>query len=254
MVTWNDNFLNDLYSYLKELNKNKDVAYYGNGLHASSIGYCKRRAVYEYYGLPANEHTLNTLLTFKAGEHMHELMVAYLKQSKRYTLVDSEVDISGGLPEVIKGRYDFRIFDMKRKKIILGDTKTANPNQFKKYTKSLPKPQHEIQLNIYGYACRSLGIPFDEMKIFYIDKGGTNTPQIYRVKEMKDISDIMYAYVEAINRYAIDEELPEVITDEKDRWKCGYCNYWKIVCDGYIEPPKEEDSQDDFITFCNQGV
>jgi hypothetical protein len=177
-------------------------------------------------------------------------MEAYLKWSKVFQLLNNEVDISGGLPEVVKGRYDFRIMDKRTKKIILGDTKTANSTQIKRY--KLPKDLHEIQLNIYGYACNNLNIPFDEMRVFYFDKETSFIPKSYIVEQI-NVENLIEEYTEAINRYAVEEVLPEVITDVNDKWKCNkkYCAYKNITCNGYIEPPKEED---DFITFCNQGV
>jgi len=226
-------FFKESHEYVLSENSQKDPEYYGSGLHASSIGYCKRKAVLQAVGAKAKEQSLVTLMTFRMGNEVHKINLEFLKNSKSFEVLDSEVDISDGLPDIIKGKYDFRVLYKPKGMIILGDTKSAHPSQFRYYRGKLPHKHHITQLSCYAEACEKKDIPYDLLAIFYWDKGGTNQPQICFVEKDKNINAIMDDYLKALELYKSEGVLPDVdIKDLPFEKACEYCEYYEVSCNG----------------------
>jgi len=221
--------LEDMYNYLSsnpviKIKIEKDNEYYDNGIHCSSLGFCKRKAVYDFYKFEKQPYDLQTLLVFARGNFYHELIYRWLKYSSQFKLIHKEFDISAGLPDKIKGKFDVCFKDKISNKKILADIKTANSNQFKKYSSYLPKNEHIIQLSAYAEGYKNLGYNFDYNLIMYFSTGA-DLPQLYFVDLNEDINTIMDEYIKAIEKYKTDEILPDKIEDESKIWQCSYCNY-----------------------------
>jgi hypothetical protein len=229
--------LDDLYSYLNSnptinIRIDKDDEYYESGIHCSSLGYCKRKAVYQYFNFPAKPLNLQTLLVFARGNFYHELVYKWMGQSKEFKLIHKEFKVSDGLPKEIRGKFDLCFKDLKTGLKILTDIKTANSNQFKKYSNFLPKKEHIIQLSSYGKGYKKMKFNFDLNLMMYFSTGA-DLPQFYFVEPCENINDIMADYMEAVNTYEDLGEPParfDEVFDKNEIWQCSYCNYEQITC------------------------
>lgn len=224
-------FISDYHQYMLDKNKSKDPEYFNNGLHASTVGYCKRRSVYEYFGFEKRVLPLTTLTTFARGNNVHAEVQDMLKTAKHFKVLHIELDVSDGMPEGVKGRLDC-IVEHKSGVKILVDLKSANPQMFKAYMKSLPKPDHMNQVTHYANACDVLKIPYDKLAIVYLDKGGTNRSQMYFFDKQPEADRQMKADLKAIEDYKETKITPKYDLKSSEQWKCSYCDFYNIVCKG----------------------
>ncbi len=214
----------------------QDDDYFDTGLHCSGIGSCIRKEILSYANYPAKPFNLQTKLTFMRGNFYHELVYLWLKWSDKYDIVNKEADISANLPEPYKGKFDvcFKVKDLDIN--ILADIKTANSNQFKKYSNYLPKPEHIKQLSAYATAYNH----WDYLMMMYFSSGADH-PQFYFVDKDTNIERDMDKYISAVNMYNLNGELPAEIDETffpKEVWQCSYCNFKDISCDGYRKDTK----------------
>jgi len=241
-----DKIREDFYKFLKQRAENKDKEYFGrNAIHCSSLDSCVRQVVFEYFDYPKKELTLAELLMFEISNFVHSLLREWSKNSKHFSLLADEFNLSDYLPDEITGKCDLVIQEKDTGKIILTDTKTAMPTAFKSYSNWLVKDSHKIQINSYRYALEKMGINVDEMIITYFDRGGTNQPIFVDIDSYskQDIQNIFDKYITAIQRYKEEEVLPPKIDLEieikdssvyaKKSWQCSYCKYVDITCEGY---------------------
>ena len=227
----------DLYSYLKSHPKivitiEKDNEYYAEGIHCSSLGGCVRKAVYSYFNFPANEFNMQTELVFARGNFYHELVYLWLKASSQFDIIHNEFKVSEGLPEGVVGKFDVCFKDNVTGKKILADIKTANSNQFKKFSNYLPKEEHIIQLTSYAKGYEAMGQSFDLGLMMYFSTGA-DLPQFYFVEPYRNIDELIQGYVHAVENYKTAEILPpklDELFDKKSIWQCSYCNYKDITC------------------------
>ena len=227
-----DDFNADYHAYMLDQNNKKSPEYFGNGLHVSTIGYCKRRTVYEYFGFEKRVLPLTTLTTFARGNDVHHEVQSMLGVASNFHVLAVELNVSEGLPEGVKGKLDFIVEHIPTSLKVLIDVKSANPHMFKSFSKSLPKPDHMLQVTHYANACDKLEIPYDRLAIVYLDKGGTNKSRMYFFDEVAEAGNIMSDDLEVIADYKADKTIPEFHLTEKEEWKCSYCNYYNIVCGG----------------------
>ena len=229
-----DNLLDDLHKYYIDENRQKDPEYYGKGLHASAIGYCKKRAVLQYYKFPANIKSLQACVAMDRGTYFHERIQSSLKNSKHFEVLYENFEISGGLPQDVVGKLDIVVQD-KLDQNILVDIKTASEFALRNYGSSLPKKEHIYQITLYD---RGLFIltktKIDKLLLYYCSANGDFKPVFVEREQM--IDKIMYEYLKAIKDYKEVGLLPDVV-DVEDSWKCNikYCEYKNISCEGYVE-------------------
>lgn len=223
-------FQSDYWKYMLDKNANKDPGYFNGGLHASTIGYCKRRSVYEYYGFEQKEYPLTTLTTFARGNNVHNEVQDMFKSAEHFKVLHIELDVSDGMPDNVKGKLDC-IVEHNGVKILI-DLKSANPQMFKAYMKTLPKPDHMHQVTHYANACDVLKIPYDKLAIIYLDKGGTNRSQMYFFDKQPEANTLMANDLKAIENYDKNKIIPPYDLDSKSEWKCSYCPYFQVVCWG----------------------
>ena len=240
-----EDFKTDYHNYMLDENKSKDPEYFGDGLHASSIGYCKRRTVFEYFGFKKRVLPLTTLTTFARGNDVHHEVEAMLRQAKLFKPLHIELDISDGLPDGVKGKLDYIVEHIPTGIIILGDIKSANPKQFDGYKAGyikLPKQANMNQVSIYAGACDKLGIKYDALSVTYLDKGGTDEPQMFFFSKSLEADFLVEQDLAVIEKYKKDKITPEYHLSSKEAWKCHkvnkfgedkiYCDFYNIVCKG----------------------
>ena len=232
-----DDLYADLDNYLQQqpeikiFIKAKDEDYYDKGLHCSGIGSCLRQQVMEYYDFDKAPFNLQTLLTFARGNFYHELVYQWLKQSELFLINDKEKDVSDNLPIPYKGKFDVSFVHRPTNLFILADIKTANSNQFKKYSNYLPQEKHIMQLTSY-----SIGYTEWDLLLMMYFSAGSDRPQFYFVEPYKDITILMNKYIEAVEYYRNTHLLPpplDKMFNEKELWQCSYCNFKDISCEGY---------------------
>lgn len=233
-----DDIYADLEDYLHSnpkinitIDKTNDDDYYTEGLHCSGIGSCKRKEVMSYFNFDKKPHNLQTMLTFMRGNFYHELIYQWLEQSSLFLINEKELDVSNLLPKPFRGKFDVCFIHRPTNKFILADIKTANSNQFKVYSKTLPKDNHKMQLSAYASVFKA----WDYLLMMYFSSG-SDKPRLFVIDYMKDINDIMNKYIEAVNKYKDTKELPPVLDKmfaEKEIWQCSYCDYKDISCEGY---------------------
>ena len=151
--------------------------------------------------------------------------------------IEKEYNVTQGLPGKVTGTFDALIGDIKHKVKILADIKTANSNQFKKYSNYLPKVDHIKQLSSYGYGYLNLHHSYDLLLMMYFSSGSDH-PQFYFVEPYKDIDIEMNKYIKAVNDYEKTKILPPRLDDVLDKdmkWQCSYCDFINISCDGLIK-------------------
>jgi len=214
----------------------KDKDYYGSGIHASTLGSCKRKVVLEYAKYEKTPYNLQTLLNFTRGNMYHELVYQWLKWSEEFTIGEKEFNVSAGLPDKVTGTFDVTFKDLKTNLNILADIKTASSNQFKKFIDYLPKPEHIMQLSAYAYGYKKLNHSFDLLMMMYFSNGSDH-PQFYFVDYNPDIENKFNEYIQAVNDYETSKKLPARLdaTFNKDlAWSCDYCNFKNISCEGLV--------------------
>ncbi len=224
-------FISDYHEYMLDKNNSKDPEYFGGGLHASTIGYCKRRSVYEYFGFEKRILPLTTLTTFARGNNVHNEVQDMFKSAKHFKVLHIELDVSEGMPEGVRGKLDCIVEHKSGLKILL-DMKSANPQMFKAYMKTLPKQDHMNQVTHYANACDCLCVDYDQLAIVYLDKGGTNRSQMYFFDKQPEADRLMKEDLKAIKDYKENKIIPAYDLDKKSEWKCSYCMYHEIVCWG----------------------
>lgn len=216
----------------------EDFDYFDSGIHASSVSYCKKKAVYQYLKLPRKPWTLEELVTFKLANYTHRLVIELFKKLPSFELLDSEIDVTEGMPGVIRGRYDWRVRYIPNGVIILGDTKSAHPGQFKYQRDTLPKGFHTNQLSMYADACDVLEKGYTKLAIWYWDRGGTNPSEFCFVDKNQRIKVIMSECLNGLYQYKESEEFPRVELkespfDSNPEKFCDYCEFHEISCEGY---------------------
>jgi hypothetical protein len=212
--------------------KAKDEDYYDKGLHCSGIGSCKRQQVMDHFNFDKNPFSTQTLLTFARGNFYHEMVYRWLEQSDLFLINDKEKDVSDNLPIPYKGKFDVSFVHRPTNMFILADIKTANSNQFKKFSNYLPKEEHIIQLTSYAKGYEAMGHSFDLGLMMYFSTGA-DLPQFYFVEPYRNIDELIQGYVHAVENYKEAEILPpklDELFDKKSIWQCSYCNYKDITC------------------------
>jgi hypothetical protein len=244
MTDYNDliqDLLDDFYTYMLNNNKAKDEdGYYSSGIHCSQLGMCKRKVVMDYYKFDKKQHELPTLLQFEGGNHFHDIVQTWIRNSKRFKLLHENFNVTEGLPKPVTGKLDVVFQDTITDTVILADVKTAMPRQFEiqKYKDSLPKENHRIQVTSYGSGLSNLNIHYDELAVMYFDRAGSNKPLIYFVEPYPDIEALMNDYILAVLLYKHEKTLPPRLDDILDKdhaWECGYCDFNNISCEGLLK-------------------
>ena len=210
---------------------------------------CKRQMVMDCFKFDRKPYGLPTLLMFEGGNHFHDMVKNWFRQSKRYSLLHEELNVSDGLPKPITGKLDVVFKDNETGQVILADIKTAMPLMFKKFMDSLPKDNHVIQLTAYAYGLNKMGIKHDRLALMYFDRAGSNKPLIYIVKPYKDIKKLFDEYILAYLRYEQDGILPDRLVGKT--WECDYCDFNGVSCEGYIE--KKKDAFLEFVESKSKG-
>jgi len=211
--------------------KAKDEDYYDKGLHCSGIGSCTRQQVLDYYNYPKNPFSTQTLLTFARGNFYHELVYRWLEQSELFLINAKEKDISDKLPVPYKGKFDVSFIHRKTNLFILADIKTANSNQFKKYSNYLPQEKHIMQLTSY-----SIGYDEWDLLLMMYFSSGSDRPLFFFVEPYQGIELLMNKYIEAVEYYKNTKELPPELDEmfnSNDIWMCSYCSFLNVSCNGY---------------------
>lgn len=213
-----------------DINKHDDD-YFDTGLHCSGIGSCIRKEVLSYANYPARPNNLQTKLTFMRGNFYHELVYLWLEWSDKYEIINKELNVTDNLPKPYKGKFDVSFKAVNHNISILADIKTANSNMFKKYSSTLPKPEHIKQLSAYATAYKF----WDKLMMMYFSSGADH-PQFYFVDKDTNIDRDMNTYIVAVNLYELNHSLPGEIDETfypKEVWQCSYCNFKDISCNGY---------------------
>ncbi len=247
----NENFTRvlagSLYKFLQERNKNKDEYYNTAGIHVSQLDNCVRAVVMERFNFPKKELTLAELLMFEISNFVHRLILEWACNTDDFKFCGGERDLSEGLPDGISGKCDIIIEDKKTGLRILLDTKTAMPTAFKTYMDYLVKEAHILQGNAYKLALENLGEAVDLIIFTYFDRGGTNSPVYAVIPEVPEfvLENKFDLYKRAIEEYEKSKTLPpkeppifenkgnDILV--KKSWKCDYCPYCNISCEGWKE-------------------
>lgn len=214
-----------------------------NTLHISELGKCPRQQMYRLLGTPKQAKTksrqANDDLMFWQANMIHALTAGALEWAG--ILVGFEKSLKG-LPEGWSGHYDVIFSDREAGDRLVGwDGKTVRPNAFD-YSISWPKPEHVAQAR--GYLRFEKDIP--AWLIEYIDRGGSNTPQVKTVerndKVVDDRMEILDTYRDELRLDILPPVLsPEYsiyyrkVTNEPIRrvnsvnvgpsWQCEWCPY-----------------------------
>jgi hypothetical protein len=231
--------LDDFYNYMIDNNNAKDEeGYYSSGIHCSQLGMCKRKIVMDYFKFERKQYGLPTLLQFEGGNHFHEIVQTWIRNSKRFKLLHENFIVTPGLPKPITGKLDVVFQDTVTNLIILADVKTAMPLMFKQFIHTLPKENHIIQVTSYGEGLTKLGIHYDLLAVMYFDRAGSNKPLIYIVEPYPDIKELFKDYILAVMLYEHEKILPPRLDDVLDKsqsWECGYCDFLNISCEGLLK-------------------
>jgi hypothetical protein len=247
-------------AFIRAHNGCPDVAHYFNTdewddstLHISELGKCLRQQMYRLLGTEKNPVSQrkqdNKELLFWQAHMIHALTCGALDWSG--ILISYEHSLPG-LPEGWSGHFDAVFLDREAGMNLLWDGKTVMPTAFD-YSYDWPKP--EVVAQIRGYL-RFTHYLADAGLVEYIDRGGSNTPQLFPVtaddvwvKERMAATDYWYSGL---------PELPPPLTREytityrkvrneprreianvwlAPSWQCDYCDYCRPGC---CEPETEK--------------
>jgi len=272
--------LDEIYKQLKQEDRIKECFY------VTDLGVCPRKVIMDFGDYKKKPLTNAERLMFHKAESDHREMATLLNYSNRYSIMKQEMSINDGLPEMWHGRLDCLVYDLQLNEMFPVDWKGTRSL---KYQVELPKANHVLQVKCYIWALYQMNYPVNKGKLIYTDRTGSYDGMEFEVDgDIRELSPLMQVYEVAYRIYEQDKTLPNmlprIIKQIKDEyylipdWQCGYCKYQGLSCKpnmsknkiaeikdnklvmrkGYEEYEKHITSkkveEDDFITFCNQGV
>jgi hypothetical protein len=179
-------------------------------LHISELGKCPRQQMYRLLGTPKQAKTesrqANDALMFWTANMIHALTAGALEWAG--ILVGFEKSLKG-LPEGWSGHYDVIFSDREAGTLVGWDGKTVRPNAFG-YSISWPKPEHVAQVQGYLRFEKDVASWFIE----YIDRGGSNTPQLKGILRCDEWVDERMELLDTYHEELRLDILPPVLDPE----------------------------------------
>lgn len=257
----------------------REEPWHEDRLHISKLGACPRQQMLMLLGTEKRKKNLltraNEELMYWQGNMIHALTAGAMAWAG--ILVSFEEPLPN-MPEGWTGHYDCVWFDMENGEHVCWDGKSVRPNAFD-YAYTWPKDKDALQMGGYLHHLENV----DRGEIEYIDRGGSNTPQVFLIA-------VGGKYVEAVpERMALLDayraqlpELPPVLSPVytpsywKVRgepvhrltgvkygvsWECEWCDYlygkqdkktkvWTVDSDS---PCKPDMTQPDFVAKQKDG-
>lgn len=201
--------------------------------YVTDLGTCYRKVIMNFGEHEKKELTNAEKIMFHKANSDHEAMTQLLQQSKRFSVMEVEMNINAGLPDIWHGRLDVLVYDKELGEMFPIDWKGTRSLR---YQQDLPKTAHKLQLRAYIMALAELGYPVGSGKIIYVDRTGSFEGVEFDVEanDTEVLEEMIY--YEACKTVDLPPILPREIKQTKDEfhlvpnWQCGYCYYQPSSC------------------------
>jgi hypothetical protein len=184
--------------------------------YPSEVGGCIRKTFFSYK-MPKPVKT-ELIRIFEAGNMLHDFVSEVIRSEKNkdVALLKSEMPVKiEGKNFLISGRIDNLMLLKINKNKVLVEVKS---------TKFLPKqanPGHEMQLQLYMYACK-----IHRGLILYIKRDNLQVKSFDIEYGKKKVEEIIERF-ERLHGYLTKNKVPEpeAKLDREKEWMCRYCDY-----------------------------
>ena len=174
---------------------------------------CQRKSFYKQSGVEKEEllqdATVEKMWGSVRGDFLHQMTHAY---KWREMDIEHYIPLKGGRVATVVGRLD--MYDWKSKTIM--DLKTTKLIKWQLKNGFLPKPEHILQLQVYGTLFSQI-IPVKNLNIVYADMNEIVT---FKVKK-RDLSDWIKTRVLEIENSLSGKKIPNGETTGL----CQFCPY-----------------------------
>lgn len=189
--------------------------------YVGDLDKCKKALYYSFMGEKGKSYDGNTMLRFKIGDALHQLIVGtLLGMEEGVNVVASEVN-ARSKDEMIHGRADIVLnFSDNTEELVVVDVKTISGYGFK-YLKGEPKDSHKTQVKAY---MKYLDI--DKGLVLYVNKNNAKLKSFEVERDDKVVTKKEEDLKTLLEKNIKKEKMPDISYD-KDNWKCKYCKYKK---------------------------
>jgi len=224
----------------EESGRRSGKGYKRDKFYPSEFGKCKREVYYDFKGAPKDAQDGRTLLTFRIGDAVHNIIKTILYNAKIMTadevkVFDADTNTSG--------RFDGGVLNSATSKQELIEIKSTNHFSFEAMDEiELADDKYRGQLVVYMHSgVRNVG------NVLVINK---NTSEIKEWELPLESAEAFYAekvkpYFDACAK-VIKKRTPPVREYTREDWQCQYCSFRTKCWEGVPLPeaPKFEPKAD----------
>ena len=238
------------------------------GAHASSGGWCKKKAILEIlYPDMKSPLTEDTKTVFMIGHDIHDRMDEVLRLYARehtnllwiqpwrvFTLskVMKEAYLATGatiekcpIPLGVFGTPDGVIIDVTKQQLIVPDFKSSNERAFSFKVKGSRSFTHEVQLGAYlpgiqGLLCKAgLNVDIEEASIIYINKTDYSlcTHNYDPMLATEAAKTYWQDFATTLGEFVKGGGTILPVGDPPEKWMCNYCSLFKdkSSCNEFVD-------------------
>ena len=226
-----------------EKQRNNSVLHVSDLKHTMDL--CPRQLFLKLHNAEKQEVEYNRKLMFSQGDINHLLAAQFIEYGldDYWTITGIEESVKGlGLI----GRYDMSIRGKQGETYIV-DFKSSRGGNFK-YLDNRGASERDV-LQVQGYLAIT---KYDAGILFYIDREGQNGVRQFAVNYNSLIYDDIRTRVEELQIHATNKAKtlePSLKVREnkgdnsiylKSDWRCGYCDYYGVSCEGDMSAEMRE--------------
>lgn len=214
----------------------------GNWLSPSAAGSCLRQQVlkqtYDYY-----QDLEGSWTSFTGNAYHREIAYAIRGtgndyHEERWIKLDLDITLRDGRQTTVTLQGTPDLFDTQTMTLYdwktIGDFVYYDTDLRQKVTRSLPYPEHELQINLYALIFRWQGLDIDRLFIWYVKSEGKKgvTRRLVHVP-LWDLEDVYHTACELAEPIAWYRETGELPQEKYDpQWKpCKFCPLVDICVD-----------------------
>jgi len=215
-----------LYDSLKnkqELRNNKDRKYF----NVTSVLSCPRALYYSWNNYDKLAYDSNTMLKFKVGDKLHQLIVAEMLQAEDIRVVAAEIDMPNEKHDgIVHGRADLIVSTKEENELRVIDIKTISSYGFKALQNGTDlKEEHLLQVQFYMHY-----FDINKGSVLYINKDTQEMLEVEVERDDKKVLEMIERLKKLKEQFENGSNAP---VPDRTNWKynkCKYCVY-RTICD-----------------------